>query len=106
MAKVRLTPGAKTDLSDEISFLRQRSTSAAERLIARLEQRLKQVAMFRRIGKRAQYLPELSDEDRVIVVDRLNVYYEVIGDEVSVNRIVHSAHDIGSHYFQNHHTSE
>lgn len=93
--KVVYTPAAVDDMDEIFSYISQDNISAAENLLGKLDQQIKELSSFPNMGN------VLSDDEytlvqrgyRFIVVHPYIVFYRIISDAVVIYRILHGRRD-------------
>ncbi len=92
MAVVRLTPRAERDLKDIWITIASDNLAAADRLLARIADKLEHLARHPEIGVPR---PDIDVRARMLVEGNYLVLYEVTPQAVEVVAIVHGARDLG-----------
>ncbi len=91
MKRVRYTKLAREDLLDIWVHIASRNTQTADRIYDRIEASCKRLAEHPQLGPAR---PDISDEARMLVIDRWLALYRLIEDGVQVVRIVDGVRDL------------
>ena len=91
MARVLLTPLAESDLEAIWLTVALDNPTAADRLLARIGEKLERLGDFPDMGAPR---PELAPGARLLVEGSYLVLYETMNDGVLVVRVVHGARDL------------
>ena len=91
MAQVRRTKTARRDLLQIWQYIAQDNSAAADQLLARIEERSRQLASHPRAGTPRD---DLAPGLRSYAVGRYLVFYNTIADGIEIVRVLHGARDI------------
>ena len=91
MARVVVTPRARSDLDDIWLHVALDSPTAADRLIDLIVARCQNLSDYPRLGPAR---PEIAREARMLVVGDYVVLYRIDGGDVAIVRVVHGARQL------------
>jgi toxin ParE1/3/4 len=91
--RLSFSPLAVADLEAIGDFIAADSPAAARRFVGELRDRCQRV-LGAPLG--GQLRPELLDGLRSVPFGRYVIFYDVAGDMVTVQRVLHSARDVGT----------
>lgn len=89
--EIRHTQQARRDLKEIWNYIDQADTSAADRQLRRIAERIIQISHVPMIGR---LRPEFGDELRSFVVGRYVIFYALEPGILRVVRVMHTARDI------------
>ena len=89
--KIRIAGKARTELIEIYRYLAQHNPTAAERTLADIDFRLRQLASFPLMGRQR---PELAPGLRSILAGTHLVFYRIGDEEVTVLRVIDGRMDI------------
>ena len=91
MARPPLSPAARDDLEQILTYLDERSQSAADRFAKAIDNVIARIGKLPRIGRdRSELRPGL----RSVVIGDFVLFYRVQKKRVEIVRILHGARDI------------
>ena len=92
MPPIFSTPRARADLLEIWLYTANNSRSAADRLLARIEDILEMLAQHPLIGRSRE---ELAPDLRSFLVGNNIIYYRPLDNGIEVIRVLHSSRDLG-----------
>ena len=95
--KVTFSPAAETDLTDVAIFIAQDNPARALTFVDQLEEKCGALGRAAGIGTRS---PELGDSICMMPCGRYLIFYRELNTSVRIERIMHSARDIGGDDFE------
>lgn len=97
MGTVRHSRSARQDLIDIWLTIAHDNPGAADRMLGRLEARVKILEQFPQIGMAR---PDIASTARVLVVRPYLILYRLIPDGVQIVRVLHGARNIDGDLFK------
>ncbi len=95
MAAVRWTASAARDLEAILDFKAEQSAASAERLVRKLDKKVRLYAKWPRMGG---HYPGLPEHIRCMLVEKLIVFYREHDRGILLLRILHGSRDIPAHF--------
>ena len=94
--EIRHTRQARRDLREIWHYIDQSNTSAADRQLRRIAEKITQISQVPMMGRPR---PEFGQPLRSVVVGRYVIFYELEPSVLRVVRVMHSARDISADSF-------
>lgn len=88
MGRYFLSSVAEVDMVAVWEYVARDNLSAADRLIDRFTAAFERIAQFPEAGERYQHP---TGEFRIGIVSPYLIFYKIVGDEVDIVRVLHSA---------------
>ena len=89
--QVKISPFADEDLLCIWDFISRENPSAAERVLARIGERIDSLSRFPERGKP---MTHIATGARCLIESRYLIFYRILGDTVEVVRVVHGSMDL------------
>jgi toxin ParE1/3/4 len=93
MTEIVLSHRAESDLAEIWHSIAEANPSAADRLLARISNRIEQLRHFPAIGAPRS---DIAERVRLIAEGRYVILYETYNEVVEIVRVLHGARDIAS----------